>query len=417
MAGTMASEAIAAHMRPSETSLDTSVETSREAPRDVAREALSISRLRVTDFRSYDHAGLDLDARPVVLTGENGAGKTNLLEAVSLLVPGRGLRAVPFAELCRKRGAGGWAVAADVFDGQADMRIGTGIEPQEAGAGETRTRQVRIDGQVQSSAGVLAEYVRIVWLTPAMDRLFVEAASGRRRFLDRLVMGFDPSHGTRVNAYERAMRDRNRLLADNVKDASWLGALEAQMAEHGVAIAATRLDCVARLKGAIAATQEGAFPKALLALEGGLESDLSSAVAVDVEDQFARHLCEMRTRDQGAGRALDGPHRSDLLVRHEAKDMEADKCSTGEQKALLIGMILANARLLARHTGHAPLLLLDEVAAHLDRDRRAALFDEITALGAQAWMTGTDRSLFEAIEPRAQCFQVEAGQIRTVTNK
>lgn len=398
MAETMVSEANTAPTRP------------QEAP----RAALSLSRLRVTDFRSYDRAGLDLDARPVVLTGENGAGKTNLLEAVSLLVPGRGLRAVPFSELCRKHGAGGWAVSADVFDGQTDMRIGTGIEPQEGGAGETRTRQVRIDGQVQSSAGVLAEYVRIVWLTPAMDRLFVEAASGRRRFLDRLVMGFDPSHGTRVNAYERAMRDRNRLLADNVRDTSWLGALEAGMAEHGVAIAATRLDCVARLKGAIAATQEGAFPKAVLALEGGLESDLSNSVAVDVEDQFARHLCEMRNRDQGAGRALEGPHRSDLLVRHEAKDMEADKCSTGEQKALLIGMILANARLLARHTGLAPILLLDEVAAHLDRDRRAALFDEITALGAQAWMTGTDRSLFEAIEPRAQCFHVEAGRIHAV---
>ena len=350
-----------------------------------APERLSLSRLIVTDFRSYARADLALDARPVTLTGENGAGKTNLLEAISLLSPGRGLRGAAYADLARADGGGGWAVSATLRlpDGD-ELRIGTG---QEAGAENTnRSRIVRIDG-VNAGPSALAEYVRMVWLTPAMDRLFVEGASERRKFFDRLVMGFDPSHGTRANAYERALRERNRLLADEVFDDAWLTGLEEQMAEHGVAIAAARAEMLARLRGALEAASEDAFPRAEIALDGPLEEQVTREPAVDVEDRFRVLLKEMRGRDAGAGRALSGPHRTDLLVRHAAKDREARLCSTGEQKALLIGMVLANARLLA------------------------ALFDEIVGLGLQAFMTGTDPSLFEAFGDRAQHMRVEGGQI------
>lgn len=378
-----------------------------------ASAVVSLRRLVITDFRSYARAELALDGRPVVLTGENGAGKTNLLEAVSLLSPGRGLRGAPFAEIARVDGAGGWAVAATIEGPEGPLRLGTGIEP--GVETHARSRAVRIDGQAASSAGVLAEHLRIVWLTPAMDRLFVEGATERRKFLDRLVMGFDPAHGTRANAYDRALRERNRLLSDEIFDDAWLGGLEEQMAEHGVALAAARLDTLARLRGAIEASGEGAFPRAEIAIDGMLEAELASRAAVDVEEGFRTHLREMRRRDAGAGRTLEGPHRSDLLVRHAPKDREARICSTGEQKALLIGIVLANARLLAA-LGKPPLLLLDEVAAHLDRDRRAALFDEIVALQLQAFMTGTDPSLFEGFGARAQSLRVAGGLIATEWN-
>lgn len=372
----------------------------------VATPRARLSRLVVTDFRSYARAELALDGRPVVLMGENGAGKTNLLEAVSLLSPGRGLRGVPYAEIARDAGAGGWAVAATLETQDGPVRIGTGIEP---GVESARSRQVRIDGE-QAGPSALAELVSLVWLTPAMDRLFVEAAGERRRFLDRLVMGFDPAHGTRAGAYDRALRERNRLLADDVFDDAWLAGLEGQMAEHGVALAAARVETLARLRGALDAAQEGPFPRALVSIEGTLEAAISDAAAVDVEDAFRARLREMRGRDAAAGRALDGPHRSDLLVRHAAKDREARACSTGEQKALLIGMVLANARLLAA-MGRPPLLLLDEIAAHLDEERRAALFDEIVGLNLQAFMTGTDPSLFESLGGRAQSLEVARGEI------
>lgn len=374
-----------------------------------AAPRVSLSRLVVTDFRSYARAELHLDGRPVVLTGENGAGKTNLLEAVSLLSPGRGIRGVPYAEIARDVGAGGWAVAATLETEDGAVRVGTGIEP---GAETSRSRQVRVDGE-QAGPSALAELVSMVWLTPAMDRLFVEGASERRRFLDRLVMGFDPAHGTRAGAYERALRERNRLLADEVFDDAWLSGLEGQMAEHGVAIAAARVETLARLRGALDAAQEGPFPRAIVAIEGTLEEAVGNEAAVDVEDAFRARLKEMRGRDAGAGRALDGPHRSDLLVRHAAKDREARLCSTGEQKALLIGMVLANARLLAAR-GRPPLLLLDEIAAHLDEERRAALFDEIVGLNLQAFMTGTDPSLFQSLGGRAQSLAVAAGEITQV---
>lgn len=367
----------------------------------------SLSRLVVTDFRSYARAEVALDGRPVVLTGENGAGKTNLLEAISLLSPGRGLRGAAYAEIARDAGQGGWAVAATLEAEHGPVRIGTGIEP--GAPVSSRSRTVRIDGE-PAGPSALAELVRIVWLSPAMDRLFVEGASERRRFFDRLVMGFDPAHGTRAAAYDRALRERARLLADEVADDAWLSGLEGQMAEHGVALAAARLEIMARLRGALDVAPEGPFPRAQVALEGSLEAALADAAAVDVEDAFRARLADARGRDAAAGRALEGPHRSDLLVRHAAKDREARQCSTGEQKALLIGIVLANARLLSA-MGRPPLLLLDEIAAHLDGGRRAALFDEIVSLDLQAFMTGTDPSLFETLGERAQTFRVEHGKL------
>lgn len=389
----------------------------------VSRPLVHLSRLVVTHFRSYERAALVLDGRPVVLTGPNGAGKTNLLEAISLLSPGRGLRGVPFSDI-GYRASGemearhGWAVAATLQRAQSqdnewdETTIGTG---QAASLGEIpRVRTVRIDGETQPSAGVLADYLRVLWLTPAQDRLFMDSAGGRRRFLDRLVMGFDPSHGTRVNAFEKALRERNRLLSEDVRDAMWYAAIEEQIAEYGVAMAAARVETIARLKGAIEAAAESAFPKSHLALEGELEAALGHGdAATDVEDRYRALLEENRPRDRGAGRTLDGPHRSDLLVRHAPKDMEAQACSTGEQKALLLGLILANVRLLTRARGAPPLLLLDEVAAHLDADRRAGLFDELCGMGVQAWMTGTDASLFQALGARAQAFVVQDNQLET----
>lgn len=372
-----------------------------------AAASTRLSRLVVTDFRSYVRAEIALDGRPVALTGENGAGKTNLLEAISLLAPGRGLRGAAYAEIARQGGAGGWAVAATVETPEGPVRIGTGVE---AGSDATRSRAVRIDGAPAAGAGALGRYVRVAWLTPAMDRLFLEGASERRHFVDRLVMGFDPSHGTRVNAYDRALRERNRLLADEVVDDAWLGGLEAQMAEHGVAVAAARVETLARLRGAIEAASETHFPRAELALEGTLEAAVAEKPAVDVEDEFAHRLAASRARDAGAGRTLEGPHRSDLHVRYRARDREARLCSTGEQKALLIGIVLANARLLAAR-GTPPLLLLDEIAAHLDEERRRALFDEIVRLGLQAFMTGTDRMLFASLGHDAQSFDVKLGAV------
>ncbi|MGV8997507.1 MAG: DNA replication/repair protein RecF [Parvibaculaceae bacterium] len=375
---------------------------------DVSRPLVSLSRLVVTNFRSYARAELALDGRPVVFVGENGAGKTNLLEAVSLLSPGRGMRGVPFAEVARDTGDGGWAVAATLMTGDDETRIGTGLPAGDNA--KARTRLVKIDGEQATSAGALASLTRVVWLTPAMDRLFVEGASERRRFFDRLVMGFDASHGTRVNAYDKAMRERNRLLADDVKDMSWLSALEDQMALHGVAVAAARNEALGRMRAAMQSGADSIFPRADLALEGELETALMASAAVDVEEGFKRRLNQSRSRDAGAGRTLDGPHRSDLQVRHVTKDREARACSTGEQKALLIGIMLANARLLAAR-GTPPLVLLDEIAAHLDEERRHALFDEILGLKLQAFMTGTEPSLFDGLGGRAQTFCIAQGAV------
>jgi DNA replication and repair protein RecF len=379
---------------------------------DTAEASLYVRTLKLTDFRNYARAELGLDARPVVLIGDNGSGKTNLLEAVSLLGPGNGLRSRPYSELCRKEGAGGFAVAAKIVSREDEVEIGTGLQ---AGAREEMTgRTVRIAGKEQS-AGALAEHVKLVWLIPAMDGLFTGPASERRRFLDRLVLSVAPKMRTPLGRYDRAMRQRNRLFQMREGSRALFEGLEEQMAEAGAAIAAARLDATSRLVTLIEemreAGGEGPFPWAEIALQGRLEDALSSHSATEVEDEFRALLEEGRERDRAACRALEGPHLSDLIVSHGPKHAPASHCSSGEQKALLIGLILAKAELIKELEGVSPLLLLDEVAAHLDQARREALFGQILALKAQAWMTGTDRGLFAPIAQEAQIFAVNRGKI------
>ncbi len=377
-----------------------------------AEMRLFVRSLKLTDYRNYARAELKLDARPVVLIGDNGSGKTNLLEAVSLLGPGQGLRGRPYSELCRNAGAGGFAVAATVVSRQDEVEIGTGLP---AGSiEESKGRTVRIAGK-DASAGALAQHVQLVWLIPAMDGLFTGAASERRRFLDRLVLAVDPKMRTPLNRYDRAMRQRNRLFQLREGSRALCEGLEEQMAEAGTAIAAARLDAVGRLAVLIermrAARGEGPFPYALIALEGTLEAALTRQPATEVEDEFRARLAEGRERDRAGCRALEGPHLSDLIVTHGPKNTLAPLCSSGEQKALLIGLLLAKAELIKELEGAAPLVLLDEVAAHLDQGRREALFGEILRLGAQAWMTGTDRDLFDSMAQDAQIFAVNRGKI------
>lgn len=379
---------------------------------DPAKSLLFVRSLKLTDFRNYARAELELDARPVVLAGDNGAGKTNLLEAVSLLGPGHGLRGRPYEELCRKDGTGGFAVAARVVSRGDEVEIGTGLAAAEHEAGAGRT--VRIAGK-ERSAGALAEYVNLVWLIPAMDGLFTGSASERRRFLDRLVLAVDPKMRSPLGRYDRAMRQRNRLFQMREGSRALFEGLEEQMAEAGVAIAAARLDATGRLAGLIERMREergeGPFPWAQVALEGRLESALATRSATEVEDAYRAILEEGRERDRAASRALEGPHLSDLIVTHGPKEAPAAQCSSGEQKALLVGLILAKAELIKALEGIPPLVLLDEVAAHLDEARREALFGQILALKCQAWMTGTDRDLFAPLAEDAQIFGVNRGMI------
>ncbi len=348
----------------------------------------------------------------MVLAGPNGAGKTNLLDALSLLSPGRGLRGARLGEHMRRgpsvAGDALWAVAADVARGGESYEVGTGLT---LGPGGGERRAVRLNGAPAQTSADLGELVQMLWLTPAMDRLFIEGASGRRKFLDRLVLGFEAGHARTTTRYETAMRERARLLKYGPRDPAWLDGLEAEMAAAGLAVAMARAATVARLNRALAARgRAGAFPAAQLALEG--ESDaLLAELGEAAGDALREKLARARLRDAEAGRTTVGPHLTDLSVRHTAKRTNAGECSTGEQKALLISIVLADAwELSAARDGHAPLLLLDEIAAHLDATRRAALFEEILALGAQAWMTGTDLSLFDGIGARAEIFHVNDGQ-------
>jgi DNA replication and repair protein RecF len=365
-----------------------------------------ISRLVLTDFRNHARLTLQLDRRPVVLAGPNGAGKTNVLEAVSLLAAGQGLRRAAYADLSRQQGGGGWAVAATVETDVGPVELGTGLDPAKPDAARAG-RIVRINGEPQSGSGALAGLVEMAWLVPAMDGLFTGPAGDRRRFLDRLVLGFDAGHATRSGQFERAMRQRNRLLEDGVRDPARFAGLERIMAETGVAIAAARVATVNGIAGVVGTRRErdpdAAFPWSTLALTGMLEAALANSAAVDVEDHYLAALANGRERDRMAGRTLEGPHRSDLIVGHGPKSMPAEASSTGEQKALLTGLVLAHAELLAaRRNGVAPILLLDEIAAHLDSRRRAGLFAELLRLGTQAWLTGTDRHPFEALMDDAQ---------------
>jgi DNA replication and repair protein RecF len=376
----------------------------------LARTALAVERLTLTEFRGYARERLIVDSRPVVLFGANGAGKTNLLEAVSYLAPGRGLRRARLGDVKRRDALPGasWAVAATLIRGDARFEIGTGSDPE---GGEKR--QVRIDGRASRGQVELADLAGAIWLTPAMDRLLAEGPSGRRRWLDRVVFGFDPAHAGRVTAYEKAMGERSRLLAQGGVDAHWLGALEEVMAAKGVAVAAARRDALKRLVEALK-EETGPFPRPLLALDGWLEQRLGEVPALDAEEEFRRLLEAGRNHDAESGGASQGPHRCDLAVRHAAKKAAAAHCSTGEQKALLIALTLAQARAFAAARGWTPLVLLDEVAAHLDAERRAALFDALQALGAQSWATGTDPQLFAGLGERAQYFKVEAAHAAPV---
>jgi DNA replication and repair protein RecF len=355
---------------------------------------------------------LELDQRHVVLTGDNGAGKTNLLEAVSFLTPGRGMRRATYDLVGRaseKGGDGTFAVNCEVEGIGGPVVIGTGVQAGHGGA--ESGRKLRINGASVSTSERLLDHLRLLWLTPSMDGLFTGPGSDRRRFLDRLVLSLDPQHGRRVNDYEKAMRARNRLLEDRAADTSWMSAVEGQMAELGTAIILARLEFAAALAGQIWQAKSDHFPTANLAISGTLESIAGSNDAISLEAEFLQLLSSGRAKDRAAGRTLEGPHRSDLIVQHAAKEMPASLCSTGEQKALLIGLILAHARLVAQTTGAAPILLLDEIAAHLDANRRAALFDLIDDLGGQAWMTGTDHALFDGIGERGQHFLVEDGKV------
>lgn len=387
-------------------------QTDSQATPDIApARGARLRRLTLTDFRSYERTEIVFDGRPVAIAGENGAGKTNLLEAVSLIGPGRGLRSARLDELPRIGGAGGWAVSARVDDAGDERSFGVG-----AHASKPERRVCRIDDASASGPGAFAEHLRFLWLTPAMDRLFMEGAGERRRFLDRMTLAHDPAHGQASSAYEKAMRQRQRLLDEGGRDSEWLGALETQMAEAGVAVAAARRETAAMLAAGNVAENGEIFPAADIALEGELETALASAPAGEVEDQFAHALRVARRRDADAGRALSGPHRSDLLVTHQGKGRLARLCSTGEQKALLIGLVLANARGLAARPGGAPLiLLLDEIAAHLDPGRRAGLFAILDDLGFQTLMTGTDQSLFSAWGDRAQHFEARGGALHETT--
>jgi len=361
--------------------------------------AIRLARLALTDFRSYAEAVFRPGPGLAALVGENGAGKTNLLEAVSLLAPGRGLRQAALSEIARSDGPGGFAVSArlDTAGGGIDIGTGTTVAAPER-------RLVRINS-APAAAATLAEWLSVLWLTPAMDRLFVEGAGGRRRFLDRLVLALDPSHAHHATRYEAAMRSRNKLLAEEPRaDPAWLAALETAMAEHGAALASGRTRTVAALSARLAHQPEGPFARAGLSLSGWTEAEGDPAAAL------AAALSAGRSRDAGAGRALAGPHRTDLVTVHLDKRQPAERCSTGEQKALLIGLILAHADLVSEATGRRPLLLLDEVAAHLDTRRRAALFERLAEGGGQVLMTGTDRELFAGLG-EAVIHRVADGQV------
>jgi DNA replication and repair protein RecF len=374
--------------------------------------AAFIRRLTLTNFRSYHAASLALEqAGPVVLTGANGAGKTNLIEAISLLAPGRGLRRATMEEMAFSEGDGAWAVSAEIEGMLGLATLGTGIDPP-AGEDSAPARKCRIDREAVSSAAAFADHLRVVWLTPAMDPLFNGPASERRRFLDRLVLAVDAQHSSRVAALERSLRSRNRLLENATSDSHWLDAVEHETAEVAVAVAAARAEAVARLSAALAqAHEQKGFPDAEIALQGWMENLLPAHSATDIEDRYRALLKDNRARDAAAGRTLDGPHLSDLTVTHAGKGIPAREASTGEQKALLIRLVLAHAGLIKEMTGFAPILLLDEVVAHLDPTRRAALYDALAGLSAQVWMTGADPASFGDIIDRAQIFEVSPGLV------
>ncbi len=371
-----------------------------------AAAGVAVRRLQLTNFRSYRKLDIRIERGPVVLIGPNGAGKTNFLEAISFLSPGRGLRRATLEEAARSEGDGSWAVSAEVEGALGPVQLGTGIDPPAEGA--VPVRRFRIDQEKAASAAALADHLRVVWLVPEMDGLFLGPAGERRRFLDRLVLAIDAEHGTRVSALERALRSRNRLLEEASPDSRWLDAVEHEVAELAVAVAAARAECVERLSGEIKAAHDpdSPFPDAEIGLDGWMESSLKESSAIEIEDRYRQILRDTRERDRAAGRTLDGPHRTDLVVAHARKQIPAARASTGERKALLVGLVLSHARLVAAMHGFQPVILLDDVSAFLDAERRAALFAVLEQLGAQVFMTGVDASAFAAIGDRAERFLV-----------
>jgi DNA replication and repair protein RecF len=371
-----------------------------------AAAGVAVRRLQLTNFRSYRKLDIRTERGPVVLIGPNGAGKTNFLEAISFLSPGRGLRRATLEEVARSEGDGSWAVSAEVEGALGPVQLGTGIDPPAEGA--VPVRRFRIDQEKAASAAALADHLRVVWLVPEMDGLFLGPASERRRFLDRLVLAIDTEHGTRVSALERALRSRNRLLEEASPDSRWLDAVEHEVAELAIAVAAARAECVERLSGEIkvAHDPDSPFPDAEIGLDGWMESSLKESSAIEIEDRYRQILRDTRERDRAAGRTLDGPHRTDLVVAHAPKQIPAARASTGERKALLVGLVLSHARLVAAMHGFQPVILLDDVSAFLDAERRAALFAVLEQLGAQVFMTGVDASAFAAIGDRAERFLV-----------
>ncbi len=373
---------------------------------------LSVRRLILSDFRSYPRLDLTLGgAALVALVGENGAGKTNVLEALSLLSPGRGLRRADISEMARSGGSGGFAISAELKSANGAVQLGVGHDPGDG----PHARKLRVNRAPASSARLFAEYVRICWLTPAMDGLFTGAPGDRRRFVDRMVLAVDAEHAARVAALERALRNRNRLLEDRSSDQAWLSAAEREIADVGVAVAFARRETLERLQALILATRDDAspFPWAEIAMEGEIDRLVASTTALEAEDIFRRTLRESRGRDAAAGRTLFGPQVSDLVVRHGPKRSIAGQCSTGEQKALLVGLTLAHASLVKAMSGIAPLILLDEISAHFDPRRRASLFERLEDIGGQVWMTGADPQSFAEIAGRAEILMVSPGRIVT----
>ena len=369
-----------------------------------------IHRLTLTHFRNYRAASLTVRGDMIALVGPNGAGKTNCLEAISFLSPGRGLRRATLEDVADNQGDGSWAVSAEVEGALGLATLGTGTEPPR-GEAQATARRYRIDRESVSSATAFGDHLRMVWLTPAMDGLFLGAASERRRFFDRLVLAIDSEHSSRVSALERSLRSRNRLLEVRNFDDQWCEAIERETAELAVAVAAQRgqtaVKLAAQLHGRGAAS---VFPSAQIALDGWMENALLNAPATAIEDRYRNILRESRARDAAAGRTLDGPHLTDLSVVYAPKNMPARDASTGEQKALLIGLVLAHAALVAETTAIVPLLLLDEVVAHLDPARRSALFTELAGLGAQVWLTGADPAAFGELGSSGEIFDVANGQ-------
>ena len=369
-----------------------------------------VRRLNLHNFRNYPSASLAAGAGTIALVGPNGAGKTNLIEAISFLAPGRGLRRATLSEVAFNEGDGSWAVAAEIEGALGLATLGTGIDPPPEDRATT-ARQCRIDREPVSSAAAFADHLRVIWLVPAMDSLFTGAPSERRRFLDRLALAVDAEHASRVNALERSLRSRNRLLEEAHADSHWLEAVEHETAELAVAVASLRVETVRRLAAVLDMRKDSPFPPVEVAIDGWLEQLIPAHPASDLEQRYRAVLRDNRGRDAAAGRTLDGPHLSDLNVVYAAKGIPAADASTGEQKALLIGLVLAHARLLREMTGAAPVLLLDEVLAHLDPARRLALHRELAELGAQAWMTGADPVLFRDIDSLAGIVEVKSGTL------